>query len=137
MDAKTKLLSQVPLFARLGGRSLERVAALTDEVDVAAGTALTREGGTGAEFFIIIDGSVEISRDGGVLNTLGPGDFLGEIALVDGGPRSATARTTSPTRLLVLASREFHTLVDDEPDVRSCVLRALAERVRNLDAAAT
>ncbi len=137
MDTKTKLLGQVPLFARLSGGALERVASLADEIDVAAGTALTREGGTAAEFFVIVDGTVEVSRDGVVLNTLGPGDFLGEIALIDGGPRTATARTTSPARLLVLASREFHTLVADEPDVRMCVLQALAERVRRLDADAT
>ncbi len=137
MDAKTKMLSRVPLFAGLGERALEQVAGLADEVDVAAGTTLTHEGATGGEFFIIIDGGVEITRAGGVLNTLGPGDFLGEIALVDGGPRTATARTTSASRLLVLASREFHTLLADQPEVRLGVLQALAARVRRLDAQAT
>jgi CRP/FNR family transcriptional regulator, cyclic AMP receptor protein len=137
LDAKAKMLGRVPLFAGLSGRALEQVAALADEVEVAAGTTLTREGSTGSEFFIIIHGGVEVTRDGGVLNTLGAGDFLGEIALVDGGPRTATARTTTASRLLVLASREFHTLLADQPEVRTGVLLALAARVRRLDAQAT
>jgi CRP-like cAMP-binding protein len=137
MDAKTKLLSQVPLFSRLKGKSLDRLAALADEVSIPAGTTLTREGGTAVEFFVIVEGDVEVTRGGSLLNTLGPGDFLGEIALVDGGPRTATARTTTPARLLVLTSPQFHTLMDDEPEVRVCVLQALAERVRSLDTTAT
>ncbi len=137
MDAKTKLFSQVPLFSRLKGKSLERVTQVADEVSVPAGTALTHEGGTAAEFFVIVDGNVEVTRGGGLLATLGPGDFLGEIALVDGGPRTATARTTTAARLLVLTSSQFHTLIDDEPEVRLCVLQALAERVRSLDANAS
>jgi CRP/FNR family transcriptional regulator, cyclic AMP receptor protein len=137
MDAKTTLLGRVPLFAHLGGRSLERVASLVDEVDVAAGTELTREGALAGEFFIISDGSVEIRRAGAIVRSLGPGDFLGEIALIDGGRRSATATTTSPCHLLVLARREFNTLIDDYVDVRLSVLQALAERVRSLDAQAT
>jgi CRP/FNR family cyclic AMP-dependent transcriptional regulator len=137
MDAKAQLLQRVPLFATLSGKGLEQVAQLADEVDVASGTTLTREGATGGEFFVIIDGSVEVTREGGVLSTLGPGDFLGEIALVDGGPRTATARTTSASRLLVMTSPQFHTLLADQPEVRLCVLQALAARVRRLDAEAT
>jgi CRP/FNR family transcriptional regulator, cyclic AMP receptor protein len=137
MDAKAQLLQRVPLFATLRSRGLEEVAKLADEVTVAAGTTLTREGATGGEFFIIVDGSVEVAREGGVLATLGAGDFLGEIALVDGGPRTATARATSDSRLLVMASQQFHTLLADQPEVRTCVLQALAARVRRLDANAT
>jgi CRP/FNR family cyclic AMP-dependent transcriptional regulator len=137
MDAKTKLFSQVPLFSRLKGKSLERVAHVADEVDVPAGMALTQEGATAAEFFVILEGNVEVTRGGGMLATLGPGDFLGEIALVDGGPRTATARTTTPARLVVLTTSQFHTLIDDEPEVRLCVLQALAARVRSLDASAS
>jgi CRP-like cAMP-binding protein len=129
--------AESPLFSRLSRSSLEQVAAQCDEVDVAAGTVLMREGQSAGEFFIIVDGSVEVTRDGGVLRTMGPGEFLGEIAMIDGGPRSATATTTSPSRLLVLSRREFHTLLDDHADVRLCVLEALAERVRRLDVQAS
>jgi CRP/FNR family cyclic AMP-dependent transcriptional regulator len=135
MDDKARLLGRVPLFARLKGSELEHVARLADEVEVAAGTRLTTEGRSADEFFVIVDGSVEISRGGSSVRTMGPGDFLGEIALVDNGPRTASATTTAPTRLLVLGHREFHTLLDDYPAVRLCVFQSLAERVRNLDAA--
>jgi CRP-like cAMP-binding protein len=134
MDQKMRMLSTVPLFARLRGPALEEVASLTDEVDVKAGTELTHEGRSAAEFFVIVEGTVEVRRDGELLKTLGAGDFLGEIALVDGGPRTATATTTAPSRLLVLTSTEFHTLIADQPEVRTCVLQALADRVRDLDA---
>lgn len=133
MDQKQRMLASVPLFAHLHGRGLEEVARLADEIDVAAGTELCREGRSGGEFFVIIDGSVAIERGGARVNTLGAGDFLGEIALVDGGPRTATARTESPARLLVVGHRQFHTLMDDFPDVRLAILQALAERVRRLE----
>jgi CRP/FNR family cyclic AMP-dependent transcriptional regulator len=86
---------------------------------------------------VILEGSVAVTRDGKALATLGPGDYLGEIALLDDGPRTATATAETGARLLVLAHREFHSLIDEYPDVRSAVLQSLAERVRRLDAKAT
>lgn len=136
LDDKARMLARVPLFSRLRGSALEHLATLADVVDVAAGKVLTREGQSGGEFFVVLDGSVEIVRGGKRVATLGAGDFLGEIALVDEGPRTATATATVPSRLLVLAHREFDTLIDDYPEVRLCVLQALAERVRKLDPAA-
>lgn len=136
MDDKTRLLATVPLFAHLGRAGLEEVARLADEVDVDPGTVLTHEGRTGGEFFVIVDGAVSVERKGRVVATLRAGDFLGEIALVDGGPRTATTTAVLPTRLLVLAHREFHTLLDRFPEVRVGVLQALADRVRRLDAQA-
>lgn len=133
MNDKARLLASVPLFAHLGRAGLEEVAMLADEVDVDAGTVLTQEGRTGGEFFVIVDGSVSVERGGRVVATLRTGDFLGEIALVDGGPRTATTTTVMPSRLLVVAHREFHSLLDRFPDVRMGVLQALAERVRKLD----
>jgi CRP/FNR family transcriptional regulator, cyclic AMP receptor protein len=133
MDQKTRLLGQVPLFAHLGRRGLEHVGTLVDEVDVPAGKELTRQGRSGGEFFVILEGTVAINRDGVDVRTLGPGDFLGEIALLDDGPRTATATTTTPARLLVLAHREFHSLVDRDAEIRLAVLQALAQRVRSLD----
>ena len=76
---------------------------------------------------------MRVDKGGETLRVMGPGEFLGEIALVDGGPRTATATTESPSRLLVVGHREFHSLMDDHPSIRVAVLEALAHRVRNLD----
>jgi CRP-like cAMP-binding protein len=134
---KTKMLSRVPLFAHLDGRALAQLATMVDEVDVDAGTVLMTEGRSGQEFFVIVEGTVDVTRGGRHLGSLEAGDFLGEIALIDDGPRTATATATSACRLLVLAHREFDTLIADHADVRAAVMQALAERVRGLDAAAT
>ncbi len=132
-DQKLELLKRVPLFTGLGKRDIEELGRLTDEVDVPAGHVLMREGGSGDQFFVIIDGSVEIDRGGAKVASLGPGDFLGEIALIDDGPRTATATTASPAKLLVLGHREFHSLMDQFPTIQTSVLQALAKRVRNLE----
>ena len=129
-DEKLEQLRRVPLFAGLGKRELEELGTLADEIDVENGRVLTREGERGHEFFIVLDGGVEVDVQGTVVATLGKGDFLGEIALVDGKPRSATTRALGPTRLLVVGHREFNRLMDDFPSVKTCVLQALAERVR-------
>jgi CRP-like cAMP-binding protein len=133
MDGKTELLRQVPLFSELSGRDLGELGALVDEVDVPAGKVLTEQGRRGDEFFVIVDGSVRVERDGREVAVLGAGQFLGEVSLVDEGPRTATATTTSPVRLLVIGHREFHSLMDRYPSVETCVLRSLAKRVRQLD----
>jgi CRP-like cAMP-binding protein len=132
-DQKLELLKRTPLLEGLGRRDLEEVGRLADEVDVAAGHVLMREGDPGREFFVIVDGSVRVERGGSVLATLGPGDFLGEIALIDEGPRTATATTETPATLLVLAHREFHSLMAQFESVRTCVLHCLAERLREYE----
>ena len=129
-DEKLEQLRRVPLFAALSGRDLQEFGTLADEVDVLDGRVLTRQGETGAEFFVVLDGAVEVDVNGSVVSTLGKGDFLGEIALVDGKPRTATTRAVGPTRLMVIGHRQFHQLMDDFPTVKTCVLEALAERVR-------
>ena len=129
-DPKLELLQKVPLFAGLRRGDLERVAALVDEVDVPGDVELTHEGRVGHEFFVIVEGRVRVEREGRVIGTLGRGDFLGEIALIDGRPRSASVITEAPTRLLVMAHREFDSLLDSYPAVQNQVLRALADRVR-------
>jgi len=129
-DEKLDQLKRVPLFAGLGRRELEELGTLADEVDVADGRMLTRQGETGDEFFVVLEGAVQVDVNGSVISTLGKGDFLGEIALVDGKPRTATTRAVGPTRLLVVGHRQFHQLMDDFPTVKTCVLEALAERVR-------
>jgi len=133
MDQKLELLKRVPLFAGLGRRELEQVELITDEIDVKAGTELVHEGRIAHEFFIIVAGDVSIDRGGRVINRLGPGDFLGEIALIDGGPRTATATTASDSRLLVLTHPGFHQLLDTSPSIRMAVLEVLGQRLRRLE----
>jgi len=133
MDAKLELLSKVPLFSGLDRGALEHVGRLVDEIDLPADKLLLHEGELPYEFFLIVDGSVRIERDGQQINVLGAGDYLGEIALLDGGQRTATAITQTPVRLLVLGTREFHSLLTEFPDIRAAVLNQLAARVRRLE----
>jgi CRP/FNR family cyclic AMP-dependent transcriptional regulator len=132
-DAKLEMLRRVPLFSRLDDRSLEEVARLADEVDIRPEQVLMREGRSGHEFFLILRGTVRVERAGELLNVCGRGDFLGEIALVDGGPRTATAIAQDEVRALVVGHREFHSLMDQFPALRLRVLEALAERVRRAE----
>ena len=132
-DQKLQLLRAVPLFSNCSKASLAQIARLTDEVSLPAGRVLMQQGRLGNEFFVIIAGKVRIERDGRLIDTEGPGDFLGEIALIDHRPRTATAICQTPCRLLVLAHREFHTLLAGSPAISNAVLKALAERLRNLE----
>jgi CRP-like cAMP-binding protein len=132
-DQKLELLKRTPLLADLGRRELEEVGRLVDEIDVAAGKVLMRQGETGREFFVVVEGSVGIDRDGARIRALGPGDFLGEVALLSEGPRTATATAETPTKLLVLGHREFHSLMSQYPSIQTSVLNCLASRIRDLE----
>lgn len=132
-DEKIDLLRSVPLFTGLRDRELERIGSLADIVDLPAGRRIMAQGERGAEMFILVEGAADVERDGEALGTRGPGTVLGEIALIDGGPRTASVTLTSDSRLLVLARREFHTLMDDFPEVRLHVLETVAQRLRSLD----
>src|SRR4029453_6187970 len=117
IDQKLELLKHVPLFKDVSRHDLEQIGQLAEEVDVPAGQVLTREGAPGSEFFVIVDGAVRGDGGGRAGKTLGGGDFLGEIALVDDGPRTATATTTSPSKLFVLGRREFRSLMASYPTI--------------------
>jgi|AntDryMetagUQ889_1029465.scaffolds.fasta_scaffold07708_2 CRP-like cAMP-binding protein len=132
-DEKLDLLHSIPLFAGFGQRELERLGMLTDQVDLPAGRVLMRQGETGHEMFVIVRGRAEIERDGRVVAQRGNGDIVGEIALVDKGPRTATVTLREPSQLLVVARRDFHALMEEMPTVRLHVLEALARRVRQLE----
>jgi CRP-like cAMP-binding protein len=132
-DQKLELLKRTPLLSDLGRRELEEVERLVDEVDVPAGRVLMREGDAGREFFVLVSGTVGIDRGGTRIRTLEAGDFFGEIALLAEGPRTATATADGPATLLVLGHREFHSLMDKYPAIRTSVLDALAKRIRNLE----
>ena len=135
-DPKLQLLRGVPLFAGLDPEALAAVAAITEERDAAPGTTLTTEGRQEGYFYAIVSGTVRIDRGGHTINTLRDGDFLGEIALLDGGPRTATAVTESPSQLLVLNHRRFWQLLDEQPTVRDAILEEVGRRLRALDAEA-
>jgi CRP-like cAMP-binding protein len=128
-DQKVDLIKQVPLFARCSRKELAAVASVADEIDFPAGKELIREGAPGREFFVLLDGTVEVKRKGRRVNRLQGGDFFGEIALISRSPRTATVVTTSPVRSLVITDRSFRTLLERSPDIQLKVLEALAERL--------
>jgi len=134
MDEKLELLKRVPLFASVGREELEKIGQITEERDAPAGTALTHEGRHEGYFYVIVSGTVRIEHGGHTVNTIGDGDFLGEIALLDGGPRTATATTVSPCRLLAMTHQRFQQLLDTSPAIRSAVLGEVGRRLRRLDA---
>ena len=128
-DAKTDLLKNVPLFASCSKTELQRIASLADELDLADGATLIREGERGREFIVIADGTVRVTRNGKQIRDLGAGDFIGEIALVADVPRTATVTATSPVRLLVVTDRAFRGLLEQMPSIAKKVLQSLGERL--------
>lgn len=132
-DPRIASLRTVPLFAHCETPALEAVAELADEVDVDSGHTLMRRGDVDSEFFLIVDGHVRIERNGAPINGLGPGDFLGEIALPAADRRTASAVTDGPARLLVVTRSDFRPALDASPDLRSAVLEAVAARIRHLE----
>lgn len=128
-NAKTELISRVPLFAHCSKRELAEVAGIADEIDLREGKELTREGAPGREFFVLVEGTADVVKNGRKINSLGAGDFFGEIALVHQSPRTATVKATSPVRALVITERSFRRLLEEMPEIQRKVLAALAERV--------
>jgi CRP-like cAMP-binding protein len=123
------LLATVPLFAGLSKGELGQLASIADEIDFRAGKVLIREGERGREFFVLLDGEVDVRRKGRKLATRRKGDFLGEIALVSDVPRTATVTATTPVRALVIRDREFRGLVGNVPAIALKLLEAVAERL--------
>jgi CPA1 family monovalent cation:H+ antiporter len=130
-DAKIELIARVPLFGRCTKKELNAIAARADELTLPEGKVLARQGERGREFVVIVDGAADVHRDGRRINQLGRGDFLGEIALLSGAPRTATVTTTSPTRILVLTDAAFKSLTADLPSVQTRLLAALSARLHD------
>ncbi|HLY94012.1 MAG TPA: cyclic nucleotide-binding domain-containing protein [Gaiellaceae bacterium] len=128
-NKKIELLRRVPLFERCSQKELAEIAQVADELALPAGRKLTAEGARGREFVILVEGAAEVRRKGRKVNDLRTGDFLGEIALVTGAPRTATVTTTKPSRLLVVTAQSFRMLLRDVPSLQLKVLDALAERL--------
>jgi CRP-like cAMP-binding protein len=129
-DEKLEHLRRVPLFAKMGTRELERLGQLADEVEVGLDKILAEQGAIGHEFFIVLSGRVMVLDGKTPVTTLGPGEFFGEIALLESVPRTMTVRAEGICRLLVIGHREFNALMDEFPTVRMAVMDALAERLR-------
>jgi CRP/FNR family transcriptional regulator, cyclic AMP receptor protein len=128
-DAKAELLKRVPLFAGCSKDELAEIAALADELSLSGERELTREGERGKDFVVLVEGEADVLRDGRLVAGLGPGDFLGEIALVTGEPRTATVKTRGPARVLVMSAPAFRTLMQDVPSISLNVLMAIAARI--------
>lgn len=127
-DAKTELISHLPLFAGCTPAEVKEIAAIADEIDLATGRRLTVEGARGQEFVVIAEGAAEVRRNDAVVATLGAGGFVGEVSLLTGEPRNATVVATEPVRALVIEEHRFHALLERVPSIRTKVEAAAASR---------
>jgi CRP/FNR family transcriptional regulator, cyclic AMP receptor protein len=128
-------LARVPLFADLGRRHLNQLADAAQIVSYRQGTTVIREGDPGATLFVIVDGTADVSRGGRTLATLSPGEFFGEVSLLDGGPRTASIVAQTPLTAVRLFRTPFYRLVQAEPAIGVRVLAELARRIRRVDRA--
>jgi CRP-like cAMP-binding protein len=131
MTVTPDLLRSVPLFAAMSDHSIELVAGLFQEVAYADGATLVRQGDPGEEFIVLLEGRARVEQEGHLLRELGAGDFLGEISLLDGRPRTATVVATYPVRAMIARRTDFMRLIDEHRAIRYSVLTALTERVRH------
>jgi CRP-like cAMP-binding protein len=126
-------LAQIRLFSSVSKRDLQKIAKASDEIDVPSGKVLVEQGSRGREAFVVIEGSATVRRNGRKVATFGPGDHFGELALLDGGPRTATIVADTPMRVLVIGQREFSGVIDEVPGLAHKVLANLAATIRELD----
>ena len=124
-------LVDVPLFANLSKRQLRHIAGLCEEEHFTEGTELAAEGKRGDTFYVLLEGEAKVVRSGKRLDRLIPGDFFGEIALIDGGPRTATVVATTPVTTLTITRKRFHKMLEEDPSIVLSMLEELAKRLRN------
>ena len=128
-DSKVDALKTAPLFEGLSDKELHEVAMRTEDLDFPAGKVLCREGEIGSEFYVIMEGEAEVTRNGEVIDKPGGGGFFGEISLVEDVPRNATVTAATPLRAFVLTRGRFLHVLDEYPGVERKVMRALAKRL--------
>ena len=128
-NSKIDLIKRVPLFSSASKSELAEIASIADEIDLPAGKELIREGEPGRQFFVLLEGEADVRRKGRKVNTLGPGDFFGEIALVTERPTTAAVTLTEPSSALVISRPAFRRMLLAQPGVQLQVLETLAERV--------
>ncbi len=127
-----EILRKIPLFDRCSAQQLRFIASRVRSREYPAGATLCKQGQGADEFFVIVDGSAQVRRDASILRTMGPGDFFGEIALIDEGPRTATVVSSSPMRCLVIESQQFRSVLGQNADIAVHILDAVTQRLRAL-----
>lgn len=131
-DRRTELLAGCPLFKGIDQAGLAALADLATSVDFAGGHVIARQGEIGTGFFVVIEGMVRVVRDGAVVARLGPGEFFGELSVLDRMPRNATVAAEGPTSCLALASWDFEKILLDQPALTLTILRGVAARLRDV-----
>jgi CRP-like cAMP-binding protein len=131
-DPRMALLRRIPLFSDCNDEELAFIVTQVDDIDFDTGRVLCREGEPGGEFFVIVSGAADVTRKGQFLRKLAPGDFFGEIALLDGGLRTATVTVKEPTRCLVLGRGQFQNVIRQNTTIAVSVLQTLGARMRDL-----
>jgi CRP/FNR family transcriptional regulator, cyclic AMP receptor protein len=126
-------LRSIPLFAACSSKDLQKIAAAGDEITVPAGSVITDQGQMGREAFVVIGGSVTVRRNGKKVATLGPGAVIGELSLLDHGPRTATVVADTDTSLFVLDQRHFAAVIDEVPSIAHKIMASLAAKIREFD----
>lgn len=133
MSQLTDHLARIPLLAGCSSRDLELLGRAADQITLRGGSTLTRQGDIGREAFVLLDGTVEVHRDDRPVAELGPGAVIGELALLDGGPRTATAVATTDVTVLVLTRPAFNAVLDEIPTLAHRLLVTLARRLRDAE----
>jgi len=131
-DRKADLLSAARLFDGVDAEGMDRIAEVAVEVEFPAEHVIARQGDIGTGFFVVVSGAVRVVRDGEVIARLGPGDFFGELSVLDGEPRLAQVIADGPTTCLALATWDFESVLLEEPRVTLAILRGVARRLRDL-----
>ena len=126
-------LASVPLFSACSKKELRAVAKASDEISLPAGKTLCEQGAIGREAFVIVSGTAEVRRNKRKVATLGPGACVGELALLDHKPRTASVVAATDLTVLVIGTREFSGIVDEIPSIAHKLMRSLAGKVRELD----
>jgi CRP-like cAMP-binding protein len=133
MAAVEETLGRVPLFARVKPKDLKKLGKRMTERSFGEGDTITTEGETGLGFFVIEDGNATVSRDGQIVRNLGPGEYFGEVALIDSGPRSATVVASTDLRCRGMTAWEFKPFIEEHPDVAWGLLETLVGRLREAE----
>jgi CRP-like cAMP-binding protein len=132
-DRLDEHLAKVPLFEGLSKKELRLISQLATELDEPAGTVLIEEGKLGHEFIVLVEGEIEVTRDGRTLGHHGPGTYVGEIALLEHRPRTATVVATTPVKLEVIGQREFAGLLEEVPGLSEQVSATAARRLADVE----
>jgi CRP-like cAMP-binding protein len=132
-ESTDELLARVPLFEGLSKKQLSQVSSLMTLLELRSGKVLARQGEAGREFVILLEGEVEVVRDGKVIAVRGPGDYIGEIALLDHRPRTATVTAKTNVVVEVLNRVEFASLLANTPEISNQIMATMAQRLAELD----